>query len=54
MRVKLIKPHTHGGRLYPPAADLDLRPEQAGWLVALGVAEALETPTPDKPAKRGE
>jgi hypothetical protein len=48
MRIKLIKPHTHGGRRYPVGAELELRPEQAGWLVAQGVAESIPTPTPKK------
>ena len=41
MQVTLIKPHTHEGREYPAGASLTLRPDQAEWLVAIGVAAPL-------------
>ncbi len=44
--VKLKKPHTHAGRRYPAGATIrNLRPDQADWLEALGVAEPHSGPT---------
>lgn len=44
--MKLKKPHTHAGRKYPAGAVIrNLRPDQADWLEALGVAEPLQAPT---------
>lgn len=38
MQIKLLKPHRHAGRDYPPGATLDLPNGKAEWLVSLGVA----------------
>lgn len=52
MRVKLLTPHTHCGRQYPAGAYIALRPDQAQWLAALGVAEAAPAAEPPaSPAK---
>lgn len=40
MRVTLLKPHRHAGRDYKPGAALTLRPDQAEWLIGVGVAQA--------------
>jgi hypothetical protein len=40
MRVTLLKPHRHAGRDYKPGAVLTLRPDQAEWLIGVGVAQA--------------
>lgn len=39
MQIKLLKPHRHAGRDYPPGATLDLPDSKADWLCGLGVAE---------------
>ncbi|MDR0717516.1 MAG: hypothetical protein LBF50_08880 [Azoarcus sp.] len=48
MEVKLLRPHTHGGRHYPEGALIKLRPDQAQWLIAVGVAQAA----PETAAKK--
>lgn len=51
MPVKLLKPHTHAGRQYPPGARLDsLRPDQEEWLVGIQVAERTPAAPATKPA----
>lgn len=54
--MKLKKPHTHAGRKYPAGAVIRaLRPDQADWLEALGVAEpiaAADAPQAEPPAPR--
>lgn len=58
--VKLKKPHTHAGRKYPAGATLkSLRPDQAEWLVGLGIAEEISeaeaaAPAAAKPAKKAK
>lgn len=49
MRVTLLKPHRHAGRDYKPGASLTLRPDQAEWLINIGVAETAPT-SPAAPA----
>ncbi len=52
MLIKLKKPHAHAGRTYPPGATLSgLRPDQAEWLIAIGVAEAAPEPLAEAIAK---
>lgn len=36
--IELLRPHRHAGRDYPVGARLELRPDQAQWLTAIGVA----------------
>lgn len=52
MLIRLLKAHTHGGREYPPGAELDLSADQAQWLKGLKVAEDAPTSaaTPVTPA----
>lgn len=48
--VKLLKPHTHAGRDYPPGAVLTMDSDSADWLIAIGSAEpAPKGKTPDAP-----
>lgn len=51
MRIQLKAPHTHGGRKYPPGAQLDLADAKAQWLIAKGVAMAAPTDDADATAK---
>lgn len=39
--IKLLKPHEHAGREYPPGAELTLPIADADWLVALKSAEPI-------------
>ena len=41
--IKLVRQHTHGGRKYPPGAQLTLAEHKAQWLIGLGVAEHATT-----------
>ncbi|MDO8940904.1 MAG: hypothetical protein Q7U98_17250 [Methylicorpusculum sp.] len=43
VRVKLIKPHQHGGIDHPAGATIKVRPLQAVWLQERGIIQA---PTP--------
>lgn len=45
-RVKLLKPHRHGGRDYKPEQFLELPESKAAWLISVGSAEAAPAPTP--------
>lgn len=36
--VRLVRRHTHAGRVYEPGAQLSIAKRQADWLVAQGVA----------------
>lgn len=45
-RVLLLRAHRHGGRDFPPGAQLELPRAKALWLQAQGVAQ----PAPDAPA----
>lgn len=38
VEVELVKAHTHAGIEYGPGERIEVRPEQAEWLRALGVA----------------
>lgn len=40
MQVRLLKPHTHAGRHYPPDALLDLDKIHSQWLIDRGIAKA--------------
>jgi len=42
LKVKLIKPHEHGGVRYRTGDTIKLRPDQAQRLKAWGVAEELK------------
>lgn len=44
MQIRLTLPHTHAGRDYPPGSVLDLDADAAGWLIAIGAAEAHPLP----------
>lgn len=47
MKIKLLKPHEHAGRQYEPGDIIELPQDAADWLIAKGVAEAVD----GKPAK---
>ncbi len=42
MQIILLKPHTHGGAAHPVDAELDLDEPTAQWLIAQGVARAID------------
>jgi len=50
-RVRLLKPHTHGGVTRPVGAELTLRPDQAKRLIDRGKAEAIDQSAAAKPGK---
>lgn len=55
MKIKLLKPHEHAGRTYPVDSELDLRDDDAKWLIAIKVAEAVaETKSATKPSTTKE
>ena len=39
VKVKLLKPHTHGGKVHPKDAELDVDKATAEWLRNAGVVE---------------
>lgn len=43
MLVRLSKQHIHGTDVLGAGDTLDVRPDQAAWLVGLGVADYAET-----------
>lgn len=45
-RVRLLKPHRHGGRDYLPGHCLALPAHKADWLTSTGVAEDAPTAPP--------
>jgi len=49
-RVKLLQPHRHKGRTYQPGAVIEVRDDQAEWLV--GNKIAIHVPNDEKPATR--
>ena len=50
--IKLLKPHTHSGRDYPPGAEITVTDAQAQWLIALGVARTAPPATAHASAKQ--
>jgi len=42
MKVKLLKPHTHAGRHYPPGATIELTEDSAKWLISLKKATEVK------------
>lgn len=42
IKMKLKKPHTHGGKDYRPGDTIEVREGQAIWLERLGIAEKKE------------
>lgn len=42
MKIILLKPHTHAGEAHPLDAELDLDEPTAQWLIAQGVARAID------------
>lgn len=50
MKIALIKPHIHMGRVFTPGEVLDLPEDTARWLIAQGVAQ----PSPPAPLPAGE
>lgn len=43
--VKLIKPHTHGGKDYPAGDSIDVTPAQKAWLAQRNIIDS--TPSGD-------
>lgn len=43
VKVKLLKPHTHGGMKYDTGFELDLPEHDAAWLKNLNIAEDVKT-----------
>ncbi|MEG1971312.1 MAG: hypothetical protein RR101_14465 [Burkholderiaceae bacterium] len=50
-KVTLIKPHTHAGRAYPVAAEIDIDAADAAWLADAGVIAPVPAATTKPPAK---
>lgn len=48
MKIKLLKPHEHGGIFLIAGETLELHQDQAEWLIAAGVAIAIETVKPSQ------
>lgn len=42
VKVKLLKPHTHGAVKFDAGMELEVSPSDASWLVNLKVAENVE------------
>ncbi|MCU4601861.1 DUF7210 family protein [Acinetobacter ursingii] len=43
VKVKLLKPHTHGGMKYDTGFELELPEHDANWLKNLTIAEDIKT-----------
>lgn len=41
MKVELLKNHTHAGTDYPVGAVIEVEPDQAEWLIAIGAAKPV-------------
>ncbi len=52
MRIELIQPHTHVGKLLSPGDTLDLADDLAAWLIAEGVAKALPAEPESRPSTK--
>jgi len=51
MRIELVKPHTHVGKLLRPGDTLELTEEIASWLIREGTAKAADLPISTEPPK---
>lgn len=40
--IELLRAHEHGGREYPPGAELTLPADAADWLVGIKAAKPVE------------
>src|SRR5690554_1283689 len=49
MQIILLKPHTHAGSVHPVDAELDLDAITAQWLIAQGVARAIDATESTQP-----
>lgn len=45
MKVKLLKPHTHGDVKFDTGMELDVSESDANWLINLQVAAAVDVKT---------
>jgi len=42
IKIKLLKPHTHGGRYLPKGSELTLNADSANWLISIKTAEEVK------------
>ena len=52
MKIELITPHTHAGKLYPPGAVIDLDADAAQWLIDFGAAKKVKPAKPINPQEQ--
>lgn len=48
LTIKLLKPHTHAGRVYPAGSELTMKDNSARWLIGLGVATETKAAKPQQ------
>lgn len=51
--VRLVRRHTHAGRVYEPGAQLSIAKRQAEWLISQGVATGQAAAIPAELAAPG-
>lgn len=49
MQIQLLRPHTHAGIACAAGTTLDLRADQARWLIDAGVARAVSATPAQRP-----